>query len=239
MQNELKNFLDAHKFPGRILFAKVWGSRSHHCEKETSDWDFSGVYAATPREILGMSPPKETCDGKDPDYSFHEVGKFCKLLLVGNPAILEMLWTDRMFVETPEWEQLRKHRREFLSKEAVKNYLGYTQGQLDRLMKEQSLHTSGGKYSEKWAYHITRLVADALRIVRGEEPRVWKEGHEQEFLMRVRRNEFEWTFISDYVSEQIAIIDGMKPWNLPDLGNKEILEDWLMHTRLKDIQNII
>src|SRR5690606_12561655 len=78
---ELNKFLATREFPGKLLFAKVWGSRSHNTDKPDSDWDFSGVYVAPTKDFLGLTPPPETTQNKEgqekPDYSFHEVGKFC------------------------------------------------------------------------------------------------------------------------------------------------------------------
>jgi predicted nucleotidyltransferase len=83
---ELNEFLESKTFPGNLIFSKVWGSRSHDCAKETSDWDFSGVYVVPTKQVLGMYGFPDTEDnpkGSKPDYSFHEVGKFCTLLIKG------------------------------------------------------------------------------------------------------------------------------------------------------------
>src|SRR6185503_19803307 len=97
--DELQEFMQNRTFPGKIIFSKVWGSRSHNCEKPDSDWDFSGVYVGDTRKVLSLTPAAETTQNNEgaekPDFSFHEVGKFSSLLLTGNPGIVEMLFTER------------------------------------------------------------------------------------------------------------------------------------------------
>lgn len=233
----LTEFLATKKFPGQIFFAKVWGSRSHNTNLPDSDWDFSGVYMTSLRDVLGLSPPAETVQNKEgqekPDYSFHEVGKFCNLLLTGNPGIVEMLFTDRMCVSTPEWDVLRENRRRFLSQRTTAQYVGYALGQLKRLRAGNYLHTTGGGYNEKWAYHLLRLLGDARRIVDGGEPVVWKEGPEQEFLMSVRHDKVSRDEVERIADEQINFI-AANEHSLPPTGDKEFLNDWLVDLRLKN-----
>lgn len=239
---ELKEFL-AKKSRGMppILFAKLWGSRSHGTELPESDWDFSGVYIAPTKQVLSFKGIPDSINGKkiekdDPDYEFHEVGKFCTLLMKGNPGIVEMLFTDRFYVETPEWEWIRGLRNKFLSKQVVLQYLGYASGQLDKLKDDKSLHSKGGKYNEKWAYHMIRVLQDALRICRGAEPLVWKENGERDFLMKIRHGEYSQEEVTRTANNIRAEIEYAKPWSaLPDIGDDKALEDWLVSVRLRHL----
>jgi uncharacterized protein len=240
---ELNDFLERFPMPGKIMFAKVWGSKSHNTHKSDSDTDFSGVYVAPTREILSLNPPpdtkkfeKEDVLSKEdwPDHQFHEVGKFASLLLKGNPTILEMLFTNRLYVDTPDWRYLWPIRFKFLSHEAIEQYLGYMKGQLRRLMAhdgKKGLHTAGGAYNEKWAYHILRLSADAKRIARGEGPQVWKTGAERDFLMKVRNMEFDWQTTKSLIEESLADIENLKPWQCAETADKDALNTWLLEVR--------
>jgi predicted nucleotidyltransferase len=237
----INDFLATKEFPGRILFAKVWGSRSHNTDTNRSDWDFSGVYVVPTKSILGMDKVTETVANKEgaekPDFSFHEIGKFCNLLLVGNPGILEMLYTEIMCVGSPEWDALKAERNRYLSVGAVKQYLGYAEGQLRRLKAGSGLHTTGGQYNEKWAYHMIRLLYDAKRIVEGGHPVVWKDdGAERNYLMMIRNGAISKQDVEDTATKLVAEIDERLPiCGLPDIGDKNFLEDWLIGIRLKDL----
>lgn len=267
----LEEFLVKFPPPGRLVFAKVWGSRSHNTHKPTSDTDFSGVYLYPTRELLSVRLPNEKGlsdnfkfdkeEGANhnkedwPDYQFFEVGRFAELLLKGNPSIIEMLFTDNLTLMTPTWERLRAIRDRFLCQESVKQYVGYMQGQLRRLTAhdgKKGLHTKGGGYNEKWAYHILRLAEDAKRIATGQCPVVWKEGPERDFLMRVRNNEFDWPDVKVMLEKAIYSAlntkEPMPPWEekkayeqwldkslsalpIPQYGDKDALNDWLWQVR--------
>jgi len=229
--------------PGRIIFAKVWGSRSHNCHTDNSDWDYAGVYICPTSQILSLHPPEDTKKHDspekkedNPDRQFHEVGKFCSLLIKGNPAILEMLFTDRMCLESEEWLRLKKIRDRFLSAEAVHQYLGYMEGQLKRLIKEQPLHSKGGTYNEKWFYHCMRLMSDAKRIAQRQAPEIWKEGAERAFLLDIRHYKYSKEDAIKFIGDAILEVEALKPYGIPQLGDEEALNDWLLTLRKENWQ---
>ena len=216
---------------GMVLFSKTWGSYSHDTQLPGSDVDYTGVYVAYPKDLLGLHPPADTLTGEKPDYQIHEVKKFCDLLLKGNPGIIEMLFTDRFMWFDPKWKPLMANRKKFLTQTVVKQYLGYSQAQLQRLRHGKPVHSKGGLPGEKWCYHMVRVAWDAERIALGGEPKVWKEGEEKEKLMAIRTG--LWT-VEQAVQEAettILRIDGKKPWPLPEHGDEDFLNDWLLDLR--------
>lgn len=224
------------KTDARLLFCKVWGSRSHNTHHDNSDWDFSGVFIYPTRSLLGLDRLDDNyCSQEKPDCQFHEVGKFANLLIEGNPSILEMLWTDRMTFAEEDWNTLVHNRRRFLSKRAVAQYLGYAEGQLKRIKSGRALHTSGGGYSEKWAYHLLRVLGDSARIIAYGEPVVWKEGPERDFLMSVRRNEIGCEQVIEIADSKI--LDqraALEKSGLPDNPDKSWLNEWLVDLRMRN-----
>lgn len=223
--------------PGKMIFAKLWGSYSHNTQKPESDKDFLAVYARPPQELLSLHPGPDTLsqgEGEKPDYQAHEVGKFAQLLAKGNPGVVECLFTNRFYTATEEWEELLLHKKKFLTQVAVKQYLGYAQGQLRRLLKHAGtagLHTKGGQYNEKWAYHAIRLMGDCERIARGEEPVVWKEGEERDFLMKVRGGQYAMSSVAKHIERQIEKVDALKPWKIPEHPPFVLLNTWLLWVR--------
>lgn len=222
------------KIHGKILFAKVWGSHSHNTNLPTSDVDYEAVYVAPTRDILSLRPPPETIERKKPDCQIHEVKKFAALLLKGNPAIVEMLFTERMAKWDIMWNKLREHRHRFLSAKVVKQYLGYAQAQLHRYERSQPVHAKGGVPGEKWCYHMVRVAWDAERIARGEGPLVWKEGEEREKLMAIRTGAWSTEKAVEEAKTTIARIDANKPWKVPEEQDEQFLNDWLVGIRVYD-----
>lgn len=227
----LDEFVRRPGLPGGLLFARIAGSHSYNLALPTSDTDFFGVYAAPTKSLVGLNLPPETLDGQKPDWVIHEAGKFARLLLKGNPSIVEALWTDRQCFMSAPWRELRTCRRKFLSGRTVKQYLGYAQGQLQKLTKGSYLHTTGGKFNTKWAAHLIRLLMDAGQIATGGEPAVWKEGEERAFLMSIREGQYSDEAIQKMADQMIAKIDAVKPWNVPEEPDAQALEQWLLSVR--------
>ncbi len=219
------------KIRGWILFSKVWGSWSHDTQLPGSDTDYTGVYVAYSKDFLGLHPAPDTLTGVKPDYQIHEVKKFCDLLLKGNPGIIEMLFTDRFMWSDPKWRPLWEARKKFLCMNVVKQYLGYSVAQLQRLRHGKSVHSKGGAPGEKWCYHMVRVAWDAERIAQGGEPKVWKEGDEKAKLMAIRTGEWSIELAVKEAEETIARIDGAKPWAIPEKCDEKFLEDWLLWIR--------
>jgi hypothetical protein len=216
---------------GQIIFAKIWGSFSHNTNIVTSDIDYLGVYLAPTNHILGLKEIKETIVHEKPDVQLHEVGKFCRLLIKGNPGIVEALFTTRLYGYMNMWTDLMAMKNDFLTVNTVQQYLGYSSGQLKKLTNGTYLHTIGGKYNTKWAYHLIRLLLDAQRISKGEEPIVWKEGKERELLMDIRNEKVAKEDVTKMAQDIISEIDGRKPWPIPESPNIEMLNDWLVKIR--------
>ncbi len=217
--------------PGVLIFSKVWGSHSHNTALETSDTDYLAVFVSPSRELLGLHPPAESVTHEKPDIQAHEVGKFCRLLLKGNPGIVEMLFTERLYWGGYHWDKLRKLRKEFLTQDTVNAYLGYCHGQLDRLQKGSRLHTSQGEYNTKWAYHLMRLLGDVDRICQGGEPQVWKSGAERDYLMSIRLGEIPMETIVEEAISKIGELKSGSPWGLKKSYDSEMLNDWLLRVR--------
>jgi len=217
--------------PGEILQARVAGSWAHNCNIEGSDVDYQGVYIAPTDDIVGLWNVKETVDGHNPDYSFHEVGKFAGLLMKGNPTIVESLFTERMQYVTGPWQELKDKRDLFINARTMRQYLGYAQGQLRRLENKLPLKTTGHEYNTKWAYHIARLSDDAFAMAGGGQPEVWYEGQRRDKYLAIRRGEWDSTRVGDYVRETIRMTDALKPWKIPNEPNTKWLNNWLLNVR--------
>jgi len=217
-----------------ILMARIAGSTSYNTTVSTSDNDFLAVHVAPTEMMLSLDRPQETVtneEGTKPDFTSHEVGKFCNLLCSGNPTVIECVFAERDLVGKESWHQLRAYRKIFLTKKTVKNYLGYAKGQLQRMLNGRSVHGKGGKPSEKFEYHIIRLLMDAKMIASGGEPKIYKEGDDRNFLMRIRAEEFTPDQITEMAQKRVAEIDAMRPWPIPDEIDKSLLNKWLLQVR--------
>ena len=222
---------------GEMLFFKVAGSHSHNTNIASSDLDGIGVYQCRTEECLGIYRIKETVVNSTNDISWHEIGKFARLLIKGNPNILECLFTKRRAVtSSAAWGELVNERHRFLSRKALGSYLGYLNAQLHKLFTKKRVHTTGGQFSAKFAYHLVRLGWDGRRIARGQEPVVWKEGAERDLLLEIRAGEYGQKAIEQMAKDLIADIERAKPWRIPEKGDEEWLDNWVVKLRLEQLE---
>lgn len=124
------------KFPDRLLYSVVAGSRMYGTHTENSDVDIRGIFV--PELSFLLNPFKETDYISDSthDIQFYGLNKFVRLLANANPNILELLWApkDCVINAHPLMEDtLLKHRDRFLTKKIKDSYCGYAHSQLGRI----------------------------------------------------------------------------------------------------------
>ncbi len=146
------------------------GSKAYGISVEGSDDDYVGVFIPTLKRFLslwGYGP--ETHAANDPDFTIHELGKFCRLALKGNPAILETLWNPNVVSQTALGETLVAMRRSFLHRGSLEVYVDYAESQLKKMVKGKGLHAKGGTYNGKYGAHLIRLLHSGLDLAESGE----------------------------------------------------------------------
>lgn len=228
--------------PGPTVVVHVAGSHLYGLATPESDLDLAYVFVQPTRTLLGLYPPGEralTHEGRIAgprrvEYVAHEVGKFCRLLLQGNPTMVERLWAPPL-AAAPEWLALREHRRLFLSQAVVRQYLGYLTGQMRRVGRNQPVHTTGGKINGKYAAHLLRIAWDLQAVANGAEPVVqWATQPACcAYLREVRAGGVAlWLEAIDKARGIQANVNAQAPWgHLPEVGAKDWLEGWLLLVR--------
>jgi len=159
----LKAVLDRHHL-GLCLLVQS-GSKAYGISVEGSDDDYVGVFVPSLERFLslrGFGP--ETHAANDPDFTLHEIGKFCRLALKGNPAILETLWNPNVLSQSPIGEALVSMRRSFLHRGSLEVYVDYAGSQLKKMVKGKGLHAKGGAYNGKYGAHLIRLLHSGLDL---------------------------------------------------------------------------
>lgn len=128
-----------------------------------SDYDMAGVYVEPPSTLLGLSPPslsELTKTGTNPDFTYHEVGKFCRMLAASNPNAMDMLWlTDYRYLNR-NGQLLRSIRHLVLSDQIKVTYGGHVRAQIHKL-EESNGPAMGPKY-EKLVRHTFRPLRQVV-----------------------------------------------------------------------------
>lgn len=159
--------------PKNIILEGVTGSVAYGLNTENSDIDIKGVYLLPTTKILSLqfNPQRTTLDHTDPDWVYHEVGKFMKLVLSGNPTVTELLYLHEYTELDPIGQALIDNRELFISTDAVmKAYRGYAFSQAMRLNNrtEQGIDGYASALKNRFAKHTRhcfRLLLQARQLL--------------------------------------------------------------------------
>lgn len=114
---------------GLLLYEYVRGSKLYHTDTPESDTDTGGVFIAPP--AFDFNIPEEVSDNKN-DCKWWEFGKFMRMAMTSNPAVLEAFFIPDEFVlyEHPLFKEIRKHGTEFVTKACFKPFGSYAVEQI-------------------------------------------------------------------------------------------------------------
>lgn len=212
----------------KICLLGLTGSKAYGLDTPQSDEDFRGVFITPTEDILGIYPYKETIDRVAPDVCVHELGKFFRLALAGNPNILELMYLDKYELLSEEGEMIVSARDSFLSNQVKVTYAGYAFSQLKRLKNRdgESYKSKLRKRKEKHTRHLFRLLIQCEDLIR--------TGH-----LTVRLTNPEYYFevgnkdvdeIEKLFNEQLEKIDNT-PSILPDKPDYDTVNSLLLEIR--------
>lgn len=226
----------------------VVGSTAYGLETESSDVDILGVYVAPTVDVLGLTPVSETIVTKEPDTTFHEVGKFMHLCTKCNPTVLELLFLNDYTVLTEEGKLLRDNRKYFLSKVVKNSYGGYALSQakklnvrayrtdeLDSKLKDCKVGFEGSTKNRtfKHARHCFRLLDQGQQLLElGEMDVKVKNRDELMSLGELTVDEVVRKFEARFkeFNESVCI--------LPDTPNMEMLNEVILKIRSMNYDRI-
>lgn len=209
------------------------GSKSYGLELPGSDDDYVGVFLAPLRRFVSLGGlEEETYTGLKPDFTLHEIGKFCRLALKGNPTALEVLWSIEI-VEQDFWgRELLSMRKAFLHRDSVDVYIAYAEQQMKRMMAGKRLHAKGGTYGAKYGAHLLRLLHAGLALVRSGEVQVRPEPSLAEELTRVRTGRSSMGEVLDRARPLLEKLRSADRAVLPAEPDRARVEDLVVRARL-------
>jgi hypothetical protein len=204
------------------------GSHAFGLANKDSDEDFQGIFVAPTQAFLGLAEKlQESYSFKNPDTTYHEVGKYCRLALKCNPTVLDLMWLDEYNVRTELGTELINLRSNFLSRKYVKDaYLGYAQSQLGKLNKDPR-----PEKRSKNARHFLRLLNHGFSL--------YTTGT---YSVRLRNPE-EFVDLGNRIGGEgdvdlaKEILGRYENWfkhslcALPETPNSEPIENWLLKVR--------
>lgn len=219
--------------PGKVILQAVMGSHAYGLARPDSDYDRKGVYVTPALDLLGLRPPKDTVTHTDPDFEYHEVGKFCRLALKCNPTVLEQLFLtgDQYEFTTAEGRALIHARSHFLSKERVRGaFGGYAMDQIKRLQRrgDGSFSSDTRHRKEKHARHCFRLMAQGIDLLNTGHLNVRVADPDRLFeIGRLPDDEMAAAF----ALEDAALNEAYETSKLPEYPNSNAIDNLLYEIR--------
>lgn len=170
---------------GEILRTEVGSGLHGIAIAGTDDHDEMGVFIEPPECAIGLAGPMDHYVWRtqpeghrsgpgDTDLVMYSLRKFLKLAIAGNPTILLPLFApdESVYNVTDLGAELRELAPALLSRRAVERFVGYLDGQIDRLLgrgRQGSVPTRPELverygYDVKYASHALRLGLQGLEI---------------------------------------------------------------------------
>lgn len=217
--------------PDSIILEGITGSRAYGLDTESSDTDIKGIYVAPTDKVLslGWDSKHSTVDHVEPDWVYHEVQKYMKLAMNGNPTVLEMLFLDGYTILTKQGKMLVDNRHLFLSNAVRNSYGGYALSQARKLNARGGTYGSGrsNRY-EKHTRHCFRLLYQGRELLETGKltVRVTPSMREELFAIgKLTPNE-----IIDRFEAEFTSLDGIKSV-LPDKPDIDAINKILLKIR--------
>lgn len=223
------------------ILRAVVGSTAYGLAREGSDIDRGGFFISPTVDVAGLNwhPSRESVVTKapQPDSTYHEIGKALRLMLGGNPTVMEMLWLppDGYEVLEPDGVELIGMRRAFLSTRRIRDaYGGYAHQQAVKLRSraDGTFGSDTRNRSVKHARHLLRLLRQ------GRELLLTGQLH-----LRVPDPESYWAFDAMSVEQMLAVYerevalfnDAAERSVLPEYPKRERVALWLREVRRRHV----
>jgi len=188
-----------------LIHALVGGSALHGVKVEgRDDLDVYGIFVERPGHILGLdrfehfvtstSPESRRNTAADVDVICYSLRKWARLAAKGNPTVLQLLFTPA----GPDdiwWSSVLGNRDKFLARSHARQYMGYADAQLKRMMGMKGRGKHGQRselemefgYDTKAAMHVLRLLREGIQLMREGWILLPRPTDERSWLLDVRR----------------------------------------------------
>ncbi len=142
---------------------------------------------------------------------------------------MEALFSEKYLYQSKAWMKLKKHRKSFITKQAIEEFLSYSANMVDKKNKKN--------LPNKRIYHVIRLMFEALRMIEGEEPTIEMFGEERDYLLKLKTDQLSNDEFEAKVVELRQKIESLRPWpKLPEKSDESIVDKWLKEIRSLDLK---
>lgn len=185
-------YLDAH--PSPVLFVTVSGAHLYGFASADSDYDIRGCHVTPAREMLRLSPPRETYEVLDRDCPIemdivtHDAGKFFRMLLNKNGYVLEQIFSPIVVRAIPEYEELKTIARTCVTRHHQHHFRSFATSQWDNV-------ANAAKGTVKGMLYTYRPLMAGIHLMRTGEV---------ESNINTLNESFGFDFVTDLVQRKMA-----------------------------------
>lgn len=148
----------------KACLVAVTGSKAYGLDHPDSDTDRMGVFIDSTLKVAGLHWNKNNesysnASSNGDDLTMHEVGKFLRLCLKGNPTLIELLFMNEYEVLTETGKSIIENRDILVSESTLRSsYHGYAYSQLQRV-------TTDKEFKPKMARHVLRIARQGYTLL--------------------------------------------------------------------------
>lgn len=218
----------------------------------TDDRDEMGVFIETMGQCVGLDRATghyvhRTAEhagarsyAGDLDLTIYSLRKWMSLALAGNPTVLTVLFAPKesIVIETPLGVQLRQQVPNIVSKQAGHRFLGYLNGQRQRLTGEgprqsrvpnrpELIEKHG--YDTKYASHALRLGLQGLELMETGWLTLPMAGSDWRRCMAVKRGEVDFDTALAWIDLCARDLEhAIATSSLPEHPNRDAVGRWMV-----------
>ena len=149
--------------PGRMVVRLVSGSYAYGTDTDDSDCDYRMVFQLPNSEFLGLGTPNST--HTDPlDQVGHELAHYLRLLLKGNPNLVEMPFIrPEWWIESSDtWKAIVDVRERWITRAMASAYRGWIFGELAKIGKSPTMTPKRISHCVRLAYELRGALYDRI-----------------------------------------------------------------------------
>lgn len=223
----------------KILLEGIVGSTAYGLATAASDVDKLGIMQLPTEHFLGLESPRESSlsqVSREPDVTYHDVGKFCKLALGCNPTVMELLWLPDELYTVRRWQgnDLILMRDSFLSAQRVRDaYMGYALSQATRARDRMKMDTPELNRQKKHARHLLRLMHQGYTLyTTGELPIVLEDP--ERYHEFGKRAVADLDYMYDTFRQYERKFEAAETV-LPEKPDTKEISEWVLHLRVRSL----
>ena len=215
----------------RAALIATTGSIAYGLNHANSDLDQMGVFIAPTADVAGLnwSAHHESWTNTSPDgddLTLHEIGKYLRLCLGGNPTLIELLFMNDYSILSEDGQAMVALRDYIISEKTLrKSYFGYAKSQYERIKE-----AGPERYKHKMARHTLRIARQGTSLLTtgGFDVRV---PDPQEYFDLTTKPFDE---VVEIIHKELYILNTCEAV-IPELPSREAVSGFLKEIRLRHL----